>query len=152
MKDLLRSVWSPIGWVGIADLWGVRLTRGRWPTTNSVVIVTMCADADTHARMPWVLGGACGTVVRGLCQRPIFGYGLRVTGYEFWFRFRSCFCFRLCFDFGFGLGLGLSLGFGHVLYFGVVDRCSRSFVVHCTFLLVTSSALDMRELCCWKGD
>ena len=60
--------------------------------------------------------------------------------------------FRFGFGFDFGFGLGLGLGFGYVLYHGVVDRCLRSFMVHCTFLLDTSSALDMRELCCWKGD
>ena len=92
---------------------------------------------------PRVLGDECGM------SFAASGNGLSpVTGYEFWFRFRSCLCFRLYFDFGFGLGLG----FGHVLYFGVVDRCFRSSMALCTFLLDTSSALDMRELCCWKGD
>ena len=94
VKDLLRSAWSPIGWVGIADLWGVRLTWGRWSATNSVVIVTIwiCANTDTHACMPWVLGDECGTVVRGLSS---------VTGYELWFLFLLLFlfCFRLRFRF-----------------------------------------------------
>ena len=78
VKDLLRSAWSPIGWVGIADLWGVRLTWGRWSATNSVVIVTIwiCANTDTHACMPWVLGDECGTVVRGLSS--VTGYRLRL--------------------------------------------------------------------------
>ena len=85
VKDLLRSAWSPIGWVGIADLWGVRPTWGRWSATNSVVIVTIwiCANTDTHACMPWVLGDECGTVVRGLSS--VTGYELRATSVGFGF-------------------------------------------------------------------
>ena len=55
--------------------------------------------------MSWALGDKCGTVVRGLCQRPVFR--LRVTGYEFRFRLRLR--FGCVFGFGFGFGSGLLL-------------------------------------------
>ena len=96
---------------------------------------------------PRVLGDKCGmsftASANGLSS--VTSYGLRVLVST-----SVTFLFWLCFDFAFGFGLGF--GFGCVLYCGVVDRCLRSFMVHCTFLLDTSSALDMRELCCWKGD
>ena len=98
----------------------------------------MGATTDTCADMSWVLGDECGTVVRGLCQRPVFGYGLRLA------------------SFGSGYDFVLVVFLVSVLVLVpvccYVACCLRSFMVYCTFLLDTSSALDMRELCCWKGD
>ena len=109
----------------------------------------MGATTDTCADMSWVLGDECGTVVRGLCQRPVFR--LRGTGYDV--RFRLRFCFGCVFGFGFGFDFLavflVSVPFAVML---LVARCLRSFMVHCTFLSDTSSALDTWELCCWKGD
>ena len=80
----------------------------------------MGATTDTCADMSWVLWDECGTVVRGLCQRPVFGYGLRVSvqatisfwlcfWFLFWFLFRFQFRLLLC---------CLSLAFVHgLLYF-----------------------------------
>ena len=63
----------------------------------------MGATTDTCADMSWVLGDEYGTVVRGLCQRPVFR--LRGTGYDVRFRFR--FCFGCVFGFGFDLAVFL---------------------------------------------
>ena len=67
---------------------------------------------------------------------------LRVTSYGFSFYF--------CFFFAFGYGFV----FGRVFVLCLV--CCRLvlivFGLTVLFLSDTSSALDMRELCCWKGD
>ena len=65
----------------------------------------MGATTDTCADMSWVLGDECGTVVRGLCQRPVFR--LRGTGYDVRFRLR----------FRFGCVLGFGFDFDFWLYF-----------------------------------
>ena len=78
----------------------------------------------------------------------VIGYELRVTMFGFGYDFVLVVFWVLVSISTFGC----IFGFGSGSVCCHVACCSRSFMVHCIFLSDTSFALDMWELCCWKGD